>query len=198
MNKSSAMRPRTYRMANGPRLLGDPVTLFNARRGLRVRLVAANHQMATLSLGASWPRMSTGTRLTLDGREGGMGPVQFHLQVMRDVGPTAASERRFVEVRWVLITATEKRIYLVDVLRDVLGVDARLMTLTLCGEDVLGPHRKLLFEADKQRVRLINVGESILPVPGRPVEASTPSRAQAGPLDGKRTQPGIVISTLTD
>jgi hypothetical protein len=95
----------------------------------------------------------------------------------------------------VVLTALEKRIYLVDVLRDILGVDARIMTFAACGEDVLGPHRKLLFEADKQRVRLINVGESVLPKPGEPVLASTPSPFDPGAPSSLRTQPGIVVST---
>jgi hypothetical protein len=138
--------------------------------------------------------MRVGQRLTLDGKDGGLGPVQFHLQIVRD--PSAGSSKeRFVQARWVLLTAVEKRIYLVDVLRDILGVDARMMTFSACGEDALGPHRKLIFEADKQRVRLICVGESVLPKPGEPAVASTPSPLDPGAPPSARTQPGIVVST---
>lgn len=187
-------RRRSYRVDATPRLLPQRIELYNPRRGLRAQLVAANHREATLLVDASWPRMSTGQRLTLDGKDGGLGPVQFHVQIVRDACAGSTSER-FVQARWVVLTALEKRIYLVDVLRDILGVDARIMTFAACGEDVIGPHRKLLFEADKQRVRLINVGESVLPKPGEPVLASTPSPLDPGAPSSLRTQPGIVVST---
>jgi hypothetical protein len=179
-----------------PRALSSAIELYNARRGMRASLVAANHRVATLRVDSGWSHLSTGHRLTLDGKDGGLGPVQFHVQVMHDPRVDEGAKHRFVQVRWVLVSTLEKRAYLVNVLRDILGIDARIVTLSACGEDVLGTHRKLLFEADKQRVRLINVGESILPSPGEPVVASTPSvHDPDAPLD-KRTQPGIVISTL--
>ncbi len=189
-------RPRSFRVEATPRLLPERIELFNARRGLRARLIAANSRVATLQVDGSWDRLNTGARLTLDGKSGGLGPVQFHVQVIHDAPGRSPSQERLVQVRWVLLTAVEKRIYLVDVLRNVLGVDARVMTFTACGEDILGPHRKLLYEADKQRVRLINVGESVLPRSGEPVLASTPSVKDPDAPLSKRTQPGIVISTV--
>ena len=107
----------------------------------------------------------------------------------------ANKKTRLVQARWVLVTAVEKRAYLVRVLREVMGLDALIVTLSACGEDILGSHRKLLFEVDRQRVRLINVGESILPKSGEVLEAATPSPHSPGAPLSKRTQPGIVIST---
>ena len=131
----------------------------------------------------------------MDGKHGGLGPVQFHLQIIHDREHPLENGTRFVQARWVLVTAVEKRAYLVHVLREVMGLDARIVTLSACGEDILGSHRKLLFEVDRQRVRLINVGESVLPSHGRDLEAATPSPHNPdAPMD-KRTQPGIVIST---
>lgn len=178
-----------------PRALPSEITLVSSRRGMRAQLVAANHRLATLRVDNAWPLMSLGQRLTLDGKHGGLGPVQFHVQVIHDRAPEADKKTRLVQARWVLITAVEKRAYLVRVLREVLGFDARIVTLSACGEDILGSHRKLLFEVDRQRVRLINVGESILPNPEKALEAATPSpHSPDAPLI-KRTQPGIVIST---
>lgn len=179
-----------------PRALGTEVEVYSARRGMRAFLVASNHRTATLRVDNAWPQMSTGQRITLEGKRGGYGPVQFHLQIIDDPRGQEGQRRRFIQARWVLVTAVEKRAYLVKVLREIMGIDARLVTLSACGEDVLGSHRKLLFEVDKQRVRLINIGESVLPSSGQNVEAATPSpHSPSAPLN-KRTQPGIVISTV--
>ena len=178
-----------------PRALPSEITLVSSRRGMRAQLVSANHRLATLRVDNAWPLMSLGQRLTLDGKHGGLGPVQFHLQVIHDRAPETDKKTRLVQARWVLITAVEKRAYLVRVLREVLGFDARIVTLSACGEDILGSHRKLLFEVDRQRVRLINVGESILPKSEEALEAATPSPHSPDAPLSKRTQPGIVIST---
>lgn len=178
-----------------PRALPSEITLVSSRRGMRAHLVAANHRLATLRVDNAWPLMSLGQRLTLDGKHGGLGPVQFHLQVVHDRAPEANKKTRLIQARWVLVTAVEKRAYLVRVLREVMGLDARIVTLSACGEDILGSHRKLLFEVDRQRVRLINVGESILPKSGEVLEAATPSPQSPDAPLSKRTQPGIVIST---
>ena len=178
-----------------PKALPSELELYSARRGMRAHLVAANHRLATLRVDKSWPTMSMGQRLTLDGRHGGLGPVQFHLQIIHDRQDPGEQRIRFIQARWVLVTAVEKRAYLVRVLREIMGLDARVVTLSACGEDVLGSHRKLIFEVDRQRVRLINVGESVLPKAGAVTEAATPSPHNPSVPVGKRTQPGIVIST---
>ena len=190
----------TWRSGHGsfatPKALPFGLSLYNSRRGMSATLVASNHRLATLKVDSNWPLMSTGQRLTLDGRHGELGPVQFHLQVVHDRLNDSNEGCRFVQARWVLVTAMEKRSYLVQVLRDIMGLDARLVTLSACTDDVLGEHRKLLFEVDRQRVRLINTGESVLPKAGEAVEASTPSVHAPNAPRTKRTQPGIVISTV--
>jgi len=152
--------PRAALTDTDPTPLASPVMLVT-RAGDRYRLVAGNTSDGILVPLSSSAPLGAHTRLSLSVDEPGLQTVQVVLQVL---GPAnSAYGTGAAHVRWLAITASERRGYLVEALQRMLGVRAKVCVR----DDVLGPHRRLVYNPSRMQVSLVNVGSEALPRHGR-------------------------------
>ncbi len=165
--------PRATVSSEGdPKALESPVML-RARTGARYRLVAGSRSDGIVVPMPQTGDLSSHQRLTLMADEVGLETVQVVLQVLG-----SGAERfgaRAVRVRWLAITATRRRAFLVAALDRMLGLRAKVCVR----DDVLGPHRKLVYNPSRMQVSLVNVGAGALPSPGREPKLSSRPRMVA-------------------
>lgn len=133
--------------------LAEPVRLFDRRRGQRYELVAAGPRGGVLERDPDGqPAPSVGLRMTLIGPQHAM--VQFVVQVEGPADPPAAGGAERLRVRWVVITASERRSHLLEALHSVLGLDDERLT---AGSDQLPPARRVVYEAERRSIREIGL-----------------------------------------
>jgi hypothetical protein len=137
------------------------------------------------------PRLCKG--LVFLATDSALGPVEFHLQVQGPDTRLSYGERKAYRFTWLAITARERRSNLVNALKMLCGISARISS----SDDRLGDHRVLVFDARQKQVRLINVGESVLPPTGSKIVSATPSMRQGGDPNRVRTQPKVLVDTQT-
>jgi len=135
------------------------------------------------------PRLKKG--LVFRATESVMGPIEFHVQVVGTDTRLSYGERKAYRFKWLAITATERRSNLVRALKVLCGINARISS----SDDRLGEHRVLVYDAGQKQVRLINVGESVLPPVGAKIVSATPSIRSGGDPNRVRTQPKVLIDT---
>lgn len=104
---------------------------------------------------APWgERPRTDTRRVFVVSDGRFAPVRLYAHVLGP--PEGEDAETCVVVKWVMLTATERRENLAQALEGLLGVRA----VVTDSDEPLGPHRKLIYDAETQQVRLIWVERS--------------------------------------
>jgi hypothetical protein len=135
------------------------------------------------------PRLRKG--LVFHATDSSLGAVELHLQVQGADTRLSYGERKAYRFTWLAITARERRSNLVNALKTLCGISARISS----SDDRLGDHRVLVYDARQKQVRLINVGESVLPPFGSKMVSATPSMRQGGDPNRVRTQPKVLVDT---
>ncbi len=95
-------------------------------------------------------------------------------------------DTRFVDVKWLVVLAAQRRSYLARALEEILGIRAHLRT----DDDELGPQRRLIYDVAAQQIRLVNASERALDETLLDLRSEPPA---ADPT--KQTQPRMLVET---
>lgn len=107
------------------------------------------------------------------------GPVRLYAHVLGP--PQGEDAETCVVVQWVMVTATERREHLARALEGLLAVRAAVTE----SDEPLGPHRKLIYDAVTQQVRLIWTEKAEQAQPGER-KSSAPGRGSDLPRRAQR------------
>lgn len=172
-----------------PPVLAKPVGIRSLEDRSRFFIVCANATGGIIATTQrhTEPRLMKG--LVFEATDAAMGPVEFHLQIVAVDSRLSHGTRKAYRFHWLAISARKKRSFLVETLRSVCGINARVSST----DDVLSEHRVLVYDAMRKQVRLINVGESVLPPQGAQLISATPSIRQGGDPNRVLTQPRVLL-----
>ena len=148
---SEPAKARVKRRPSGDHLalvrVDPPLRLARLKSEDVFDLVASDERRALLRM-VSGTRPAPGTRLVLVPHGEGRRPLRYVVQAL---GPENGAGDDPVHVRWMLITAVRKRSYLVDVLRDVLGLKVQADV----SRDHLERDKMLVYDAERKRIRAV-------------------------------------------
>lgn len=179
-----AAPPAAAPSSKGPRSLRPPVHVREATTLEPYVIVAASPTEVVFRYDGWGAVPREGEVLTLVSEEHRFSTVRMFARIAGLTETTSGT--RLLRARWIALTARERRAYLVSALRVILGLNAR----TSAQDDALGPHRKLVFDARTQQVRLANASEPIL------TEPAAPSSGLASPLSPTGAPASIVAQPV--